>query len=672
MTPRLMSNRLSHASSPYLRQHADNPVDWYPWGEEALTAARESGRPILLSIGYAACHWCHVMAHESFEDPATAAVMNEKFINIKVDREERPDLDKLYQTAQMLLSQRPGGWPLTMFLSADDQVPFFGGTYFPPQARHGLPAFAQVLAGLAQWHADKQGQLQEQNQALRAALEQMNQPPAEAPWPESLANQVIEALVQPFDVQHGGFGGAPKFARPTQLQWLLAQDNPQAQHMATHTLTCMAEGGVQDHVGGGFYRYSVDELWMIPHFEKMLYDQALLLPLYAQAEPTPVLRAAAQGIARFVINEMQDGAGGFYSSLDADSDGAEGTFYLWRPDEVRAVLSREDFEAFAYRFGLDRPANFEGRWHLHGFNTLIETAAHVQQEAGELQSRMERALEKLYGTRSTRMRPGLDDKILTSWNALMIRGLVQAGQALSQPEWVAAARRAWDFLKQRLWDGERLHVSFSQGQAYFNAYLDDYAFTLEAGLLLLQERWSVADLRFVERLAGIIAERFEAPDGGLYFTTHDHESLIARPRLMADDVTPSGAAVAAEALAEIGYLLGRSEWVSLAERTLARASGAVVASPGEHARFMEAQKRVDERAAQVIVRGSEDQLAPWQAAIATAKHATCYAIPTDELGLPEALAAKRAEPEPVAYVCTGTTCSEPVRTVDELVCRLAT
>ena len=405
-----MSNRLAEASSPYLRQHADNPVDWYSWDEEALREARDSGRPILLSIGYAACHWCHVMAHESFEDPATAALMNRLYVNIKVDREERPDLDKLYQTAQMLLTQRGGGWPLTLFLTPDKRVPFFGGTYFPPEPRHGLPAFSQILERVAEWYGEHAEELDKQNESVCAALQQIHQLPQATPWPEGLEADVIEGLARAFDARDGGFGGAPKFARPTQLQWLQQQDNPRAQHMATHTLSCMAEGGIQDHAGGGFYRYSVDAHWMIPHFEKMLYDQALLLPLYAEAwtrTESPPLRAAAAGIVSFVTRELQDESGGFYSSLDADSEGKEGKFYLWTPEEVQELIPEEHYPAFAFRFGLDRPANFEGRWHLHGFRTMLETAANTKQPVEELQGMFEQDLQRLFEARSARVRPGL-------------------------------------------------------------------------------------------------------------------------------------------------------------------------------------------------------------------------------------------------------------------------
>ena len=669
-----MPNRLAEASSPYLRQHADNPVDWYPWGEEALHAARDSGRPILLSVGYAACHWCHVMAHESFEDSATAELMNRLYINIKVDREERPDLDRLYQTAQMLLTQRGGGWPLTLFLSPEDRVPFFGGTYFPPQPRHGLPAFSQVLERVASWYSEHADELVQQNESVRTALNQIHQVPDAAAWPDGLEKEVVEGLTQAFDARDGGFGGAPKFARPTQLQWLQKQDDPRAQHMVTHTLSCMAEGGIQDHAGGGFYRYSVDAHWMIPHFEKMLYDQALLLPLYARAWADTAgspLRDAARGIVAFVTRELQDESGGFYSSLDADSEGEEGKFYLWTPEEVQGLIPQEHYAAFAFRFGLDRTANFEGRWHLHGFRTMVETAANTRETAEALSGQLEQDLRLLFEARAGRERPGLDDKMLTSWNALMIRGLALASRMMEEPEWFSHAETAFSFLHNNLWDGERLQASFSRGSAYLNAYLDDYAFLLEAALLLLQGRWNRDTLQFAEQLAGAIVERFADPEGGLFFTSNDHEELLVRPRLLADDVAPSGCAVACECLMQIGHLLARGEWVELAERTLGRALGAVVRAPQEHARFMEAYRMVTQPPPQIILRGEESELAAWESAVrGSGLGASCYVIPASEDDLPAALQDKSAEDGLVAYVCTGPTCEAPIRSLADFQTRV--
>jgi len=669
-----MSNRLANASSPYLRQHSENPVDWYPWGEEALAAAHESGRPILLSVGYAACHWCHVMAHESFENEATAELMNRWFINIKVDREERPDLDKLYQTAQMLLTQRSGGWPLTLFLTPDQRIPFFGGTYFPPEPRHGMPAFPEILERVAGWYAEHAGELAQQNESVCAALQNIYQAPEPAHWPDSIELETIEAMARSFDERAGGFGGAPKFPRPTQLQWLLSQSHPRAQHMATHTLMQMAEGGLHDHVGGGFYRYSVDAHWMIPHFEKMLYDQALLLPLYARTaaktEALP-LRTAAHGIVAFTLRELQSPEGGFYSSLDADSEGEEGKFYVWTREELKELIDAAHFDAFAFRFGVDRQPNFEGRWHLHGFRSLIETAAHTKKPAEELQQDFVQDLERLFDARAVRTRPGLDDKMLTSWNALMIRALILAARFMNEPKWLEPAETAFAFLRENLWDGTRLQASYSQGNAHLNAYLDDYAFTLDAARFLLQTRWRSEDLEFASQLAEVIASQFIGPDGEMFFTSQDHEDLLVRPQILTDDVAPAGGAVACEGLAHLGYLMGRGDWVDLAERALRHASGAIIRSPGEHARFLETYRAINPAPTQIILRGNDAEMEVWKQEAEGSGYDDCYAIPTDAGSLPQALAEKPANKGVTAYICTGSSCELPLQSLDEFRQRLA-
>ncbi|MFQ5488742.1 MAG: thioredoxin domain-containing protein, partial [Gammaproteobacteria bacterium] len=379
-------NRLGQETSPYLRQHADNPVDWYPWCAEALARARDEQRPILLSIGYSACHWCHVMAHESFEDPATAALMNRHFVNIKVDREERPDLDKIYQVSHQLLTQRGGGWPLTMFLDPQDLVAFFGGTYFPPTPRYGLPGFPELLERVAAYYHEQGDEIRAQNQRLREALASLN--PRDQRSGELDATPLDLArhqLGRAFDEVHGGFGGAPKFPQPPNLERLLrhwaASGDQQALHMAGFTLEQMAAGGIHDHLGGGFYRYAVDERWLIPHFEKMLYDNAQLLALYAQAwaaSGRQHFAAAAHDTVRWVLTEMQAPQGAFYAALDADSEGEEGRYYVWEREQIEALLDPEEYAAFASRYGLLDAANFEGRWHLHLPGGMVEESAATQ------------------------------------------------------------------------------------------------------------------------------------------------------------------------------------------------------------------------------------------------------------------------------------------------------
>ncbi len=440
-------NRLAGETSPYLLQHAANPVDWYPWGEEALERASRENKPILLSIGYSACHWCHVMAHESFEDPASAAVMNELFVNVKVDREERPDLDKIYQLAQQMLTQRSGGWPLTMFLAPGTQRPFFGGTYFPKEPRYGMPAFTDLLRRVSEFYRTHREDIAKQSEALQQAFAEMSPPAAAADAPLTLAplDTAREKLAEEFDAQFGGFGSAPKFPHPTNIDFLLRQwrataasDAPDLHslYMATLTLQRMAEGGIYDHLGGGFARYSVDQYWMIPHFEKMLYDNGQLLRIYANAALATgeeLFRRVAAETADWIMRDMQAPSGGYWSTLDADSEGHEGKFYVWDAAEVRTLLPAPVYEAFARRFGLDREPNFEGRWHLHAYRPEEDIATELGIDTAEVQRRLAEARQVLLAKRNARIWPGRDEKILTSWNGLAIGGMAVASRAARPP-----------------------------------------------------------------------------------------------------------------------------------------------------------------------------------------------------------------------------------------------
>ncbi|MGH8121000.1 MAG: thioredoxin domain-containing protein, partial [Gammaproteobacteria bacterium] len=490
-------NALIHETSPYLLQHAHNPVQWYPWGKEALERARQENKPILLSIGYSACHWCHVMAHESFEDPQTAAVMNEHFINIKVDREERPDLDRIYQAAQYLLTQRTGGWPLTMFLTPD-QLPFFGGTYFPPVSRYSLPGFRDLLLRVADYYRDALESIRKQNVSMLEALQQLGKvSPADtgAPLHDEPLHIAVQQLAESYDPVHGGFGGAPKFPHPSSLELLLLhflrypEDGESARrslNMLEHTLRNMAEGGIYDQLGGGFSRYSVDERWRIPHFEKMLYDNGPLLTLYTQTwqiTRQPLYKTIALESADWVMREMQSPAGGYYSSLDADSEGHEGKFYVWDRAEIRSLLDTDEFAIAEKYFGLDQPPNFEGHWHLH-VTAPLEPA--TEQAVGLLRN----ARHKLLATRNTRIRPGRDEKILTSWNALMIKGMATAAAVFDDAPCFLSAERALKFLYTELWRNGRLLATCKDGKAHLNAYLDDHAFLIDAILALLSYRWN--------------------------------------------------------------------------------------------------------------------------------------------------------------------------------------
>jgi len=559
-----MSNRLAGASSPYLLQHANNPVDWQPWDAAALAQARAEDKPILLSIGYAACHWCHVMAHESFEDAATAAVMNRLFVNIKVDREERPDLDQIYQHAQQLLTGRTGGWPLTLFLTPDG-TPFHGGTYFPKQPRYGLPGFVALCERIGELWRTRRADIAAQNRELLAALNRPPTPPAEAAQLDPAPVAALRALLLgSFDPVDGGFGGAPKFPHPTELAFLLGRRNdPAARAAALHTLRRMAAGGIHDQLGGGFFRYSVDAQWEIPHFEKMLYDNALLLGVYAEAwaaSGESEFLDVATGIVAWLQGEMTSLDGAFHSSLDADAEGEEGRFYVWTRDEVAALLAPAESALAGRRWGLDQPPNFEGRWHLR-------VLAPLAPEETELAAR---ASAKLLAARNRRPRPGCDDKILTSWNALTIEALARAARLCDRPAWLAAARRAHAFLRERHWQGDRLRATSRGGPAQLDAYLDDYAFLLAATLELERSVAPADDLPFARQLAERLLADFEDPqDGGFFFTAHDHETLIQRPKPAHDTALPAGNGIAARALWQLGERLDEERFRSAARRTVA-------------------------------------------------------------------------------------------------------
>ncbi|MCC6714405.1 MAG: thioredoxin domain-containing protein [Gammaproteobacteria bacterium] len=682
-------NALASETSPYLLQHARNPVRWYPWGAEALELARDADKPILLSIGYSACHWCHVMAHESFEDPETAALMNELFVNIKVDREERPDLDKIYQTAQYLLNQRSGGWPLTMFLTHDDHMPFAGGTYFPREPRWGMPAFKDLLRHVAHVYRERLPDIRRQNVSMRDALERLAAPAGAEPTAIADSAALLTAVAeieQSFDPEFGGFGGAPKFAHPPILERLLrhyaatrragAADG-NVLHMATLTMRRMAMGGIYDHLAGGFARYSVDAEWMIPHFEKMLYDNGPLLGLYVQdwqIGGEEDFRRTAIEIAEWVMREMQSVEGGYYSALDADSEGEEGKYYVWTPEEVRQHLSDREYAVFAAHFGLDRPPNFEGRWHLRIAVPLPHAAAAHGLSPEQARDLLDGARRKLLAVRARRVPPGLDDKILASWNALMIRGMAIAGRTVQRPDMLESARRALDFIRTRMWDGEQLQASFRAGRARHDAYLDDYAFLIEACLEMLESCWRDEDLAFARQLADTLLAQFEdRADGGFYFTSHSHEHLIQRVKSFADDAMPAGNGSAARGLARLGHLLGEPRYLAASERALRAAATVMRDQPSAHLTMLSALEEWLQPPEIVIIRADDtDTLALWRRSAQQEFRPTrmVYAIPAGAR-LDGLLATRSAQGRAVAYLCTGGECRLPVHSLAELVAALA-
>jgi uncharacterized protein YyaL (SSP411 family) len=678
----MQRNRLAGETSPYLQQHADNPVDWYPWGEAALVKAKQDNKPILLSIGYSACHWCHVMAHESFEDASTAALMNELFVNIKVDREERPDLDKIYQIAQQMLTHGSGGWPLTMFLTPQEQQPFFGGTYFPKEPRYGMPAFGEILRRVAEYYRDHGAEIAAQNEQLKAALTAISPQAAPAglvldPSPLSRARAMLE---KSFDEEFGGFTGAPKFPHPNSIERCMRQwyetskgSSPdlKALYMGSLTLTRMAEGGLYDQLGGGFSRYSVDGSWMIPHFEKMLYDSAQLLCEYSRAHLATgeaLFARIAGETADWALRDMRSPEGGFYSSLDADSAGSEGKFYVWTPSEIETLLTPPEYAAFSRRFGLDREANFEGQWHLHAYQPLGDIARILDESPHSVAALIDSSRRKLLKARNLRVWPARDEKILTAWNALMIKGLAIASRVLNRPDLADAAVAAVDFVRRRLWRDGRLLATFKDGRAHLPAYLDDYAFLVDALLELLQTRWRSSDLEFACQLTEVLLSQFEDPDGGFFFTAKDHEQLIHRTKAYSDESVPSGNGVTASVLCRLGLLLGETAYVDAAERTLKAAWNSLQEYPQAHMSSLNALEDFLVAMQVLVIRGDADNAARWAQELGSLYAPTrmIFAIPSDAAGLPAALAEKRAQGRIVAYLCTGMSCSAPMANIQEV------
>jgi hypothetical protein len=695
-----MPNHLIHETSPYLLQHAENPVDWHPWSPEVLRLAREQDKPILLSIGYSACHWCHVMAHESFEDADVAAVMNEHFINIKVDREERPDLDQIYQNAHYLLSRRSGGWPLTMFLSPNG-TPFYSGTYFPKQARYGLPGFPQLLLQLAQAYKEKRSELAAQSQQLISALAAWQpKPGSEAEFDASPLADAVQQLKQDCDRVNGGFGDAPKFLHPAELDLLLRQAKTQhdedARHVALFTLQQMALGGLYDQLGGGFCRYSVDANWDIPHFEKMLYDNGLLLGLYSDAwlnSRDPLFARIVAQTAGWVMREMQsptsplpnplpqagEGAndslremnhsGGYYASLDADSEHEEGKFYVWQRNDIRDLLSEAEYAIVKPYYGLDSTPNFENHaWNLRVSRPLSEIAQMLQLDQQQATALLASAQAKLFAARKQRIRPGRDEKILGSWNGLMIAGMAKAARVFGRDDWKVSAQRAMDFVRTTLWQDGKLYATHKDGKTHLNAYLDDHAFLLDAALQLMQTRYREADMQFALQLADALLARFEDTEhGGFYFTSHDHEALIQRNKSGQDNATPSGNGIAAQALLRLSELTGDTRYRDAAERCLKLFYPLMQQAASQCCSLNTALGELLQPPSLLVLCGDEKETAAWRAAVSEHYEPglMVIALNGDEQDLPEVLA-KPPQASTTAWLCRGTQCLPPITRLDAL------
>ena len=576
-----MANRLAQETSPYLLEHADNPVDWYPWGEEALTRARTEHKPILLSIGYSACHWCHVMARESFEDAQTAALINRDFVAIKVDREERPDLDQVYMRAVQGMTGS-GGWPMTVFL-LPDATPFFAGTYFPPTDRFGMPAFRRVLAAVADAFAERPEDVEATASQVRAFLQRPSVPLAVGELTLALLDEAAAGLAREFDAGHGGFGGAPKFPQPMIIEVLLRHQartgQPAVLEMALQTLRAMAAGGIYDQLGGAFHRYSVDERWLVPHFEKMLYDNALLARAYLdawQVTHDPTFARVAEETLAFVLREMTSPEGGFYSSLDADSEGEEGRFYLWTPQELEDVLGIDEGRELGSAFDVTATGNFEGRNILHPV------------AAGAI-DRLAAARDRMMAARAQRARPHRDEKVIAGWNGLMLRAVGDAGRVLDRPDLVRAAEVNARFLLSHMRVDGRMRRSYKDGRAPLAGYLEDQAAVADGLLSVYEATFDPQWLEDVRSLVNELLTAFWDEGAGTFFdTAKDQEQLVVRPQDVTDNAIPSGTALAVDVLLRAGMLLGEPSWTAIAQATLERLAPTAAKAPLAFGHLLEA------------------------------------------------------------------------------------
>ena len=594
-----MPNHLVDENSPYLLQHASNPVDWYPWGEAALSRARREAKPIFLSIGYAACHWCHVMAHESFEDPATAALMNEHFINIKVDREERPDLDSIYMSAVVAMTGQ-GGWPMSVFLTPDLQ-PFYGGTYFPPARRYNMPSFREVLLAVARlWREDRPRLLESSlklAEHLRSGTEitSLDNKQAAPSLGDEVIIQAAQELAKDYDWKNGGWGKAPKFPQPMAIEFLLrkaTRSDAFARDIAVHALKSMAKGGMYDVVGGGFARYSTDDLWRIPHFEKMLYDNAQLALVYLHGwliTKESHFRRVCEETLDFVLREMTHSQGGFYASLDADSEGEEGKFYAWTLQEIRKALDDlQDAALFIAAYAITEAGNFEGKTVLQRAMDDAQLAARFDLPVDAIPDRLDTLHKRLLDVRTQRVRPATDDKIICAWNALALIAFAEAARYLERDDYLAAAQRNARFLLDHLIVEGRLLRSWRVGQAKHNAYLEDYAALVLGLLALYQSDPNPEWYKAATGLANEMLAHFTDADGGFFDTRDDHETLLLRPKDLQDNATPSGSALAACALLQLAAFEGRSNWNRLAQVMLAEIQDFMVRHPSAFAQWLQA------------------------------------------------------------------------------------
>jgi len=660
-------NRLKNEKSEYLLQHADNPVDWYPWSQEAFDKAEKENKPIMLSIGYSACHWCHVMAHESFEDDGTAELMNANFINIKLDKEERPDLDKIYQMSQTIITGKTGGWPLTVFMTPE-KFPFFAGTYFPDTERHGLPGFKDILLRVMDFYKNQRDDISKQNIQIKNIFETLNKTKeTKNIVNEDLLSKVKSELISSIDRVHGGFGSAPKFPHVNNLDFLIKtteKDDKETLELIELTLTRMTCAGIYDHLKGGFFRYSVDELWMIPHFEKMLYDNGPMIDILCNAykiTQNSLYLDKINQTCQWAIEEMQDKQGGFYSTIDADSEHIEGKFYVWTDEELKDILNTNELKLFKEIFVVYDKPNFEGKYHLHVTKTNQECYINNKNSADLI-------CAKLLKIRNGRVRPATDKKILVSWNSLLMTGLINAYKITGNNNYYNSAKKCFDFIRNNMWVNNKLYACYHD-KPYFNAYLDDYAFLSKACIEFLKIDWNEKDFSFLENLTDSLINNFQDKEnGGFYYTSDTHEELIYRPKSYMDESLPSGNSVATEVLSELYELTGNSKYIEAVDKSISSAADSINRSKFSHCSLYLATPNTKISKKLIIIRCELEKIDEYKKNIYALNimNDNIYFIANNESVTIKGIKEKINQGRFTAYVCQNNTCSEPIKDYESL------
>ncbi|HEX8493223.1 MAG TPA: thioredoxin domain-containing protein [Pyrinomonadaceae bacterium] len=685
MTEHKHTNRLSRETSPYLLQHAHNPVDWYPWGEEAFERARQENKPVLLSIGYSACHWCHVMEHESFENEEIAQLMNENFVNIKVDREERPDLDQIYMNAVQMMTGH-GGWPMTVFLTPEG-VPFYGGTYFPPVDRYNMPGFPRLLLGVAEAYRSKPDEVTQTAVSMLGELRRIGQTrESNDALSIELLDRAYRGITRNYDANYGGFGSAPKFPAPMNLEFLLRIFHRTGQRdalgMVEHTCRRMAEGGMYDQLGGGFHRYSTDARWLVPHFEKMLYDNALLSRLYLhvyQVTNDDFYRRIAEETLDYVVREMTDERGGFYSTQDADSEGHEGKFFVWTVDEIKEFLGEDDGMLFGAYYDVTEGGNFEGQNILNVIHPIEKVAREANITVERLHEALERGRRKLFDVRERRIKPHRDEKVLTAWSGLMLAGFAEAAAILERADYLEIAKNNAHFILDNLRRDGLLLRTYKDGQAKLNAYLEDYAFFIDGLLALYEATGELHWLEEAQSLADVMNEEFwDEEEGGYFYTGQSHEELIVRSKDFLDNATPSGNSVAAEVLLRLAVLTGNEDYNRKAVTIFRLLAGQMTRYPSAFGRLFAALDFYLSSPKEIVIIGPRSD-ARTQALV---REVWKRYLPNKVVVQAEEDASAAAEIVPLlrdrsliggvptAYVCEHYTCQRPVATPAELATQL--